>query len=79
MPELDMVKLFSQKQTNAEIKIFTVDKPILINLSEGRNFKGQCSSCNKTSFGWPDWRHVEMWYKNHKCVNGLPTSKNGKR
>lgn len=79
MPELDLIKLFSEKIQNAETKIITVEKPILKNISEGTNFRGECSSCKKTSFRWPDWRHVQMWYKNHKCVNGLPSSKNGKK
>jgi hypothetical protein len=51
----------------------------LKNITTGKNHRGQCTLCNRKSFRWGEWKHVEDWHKNHKCINGLSTSKNGKR
>ena len=28
--------------------------------------------------GSSKWRHVEIWYKNHSCIDGPSNSRNGK-
>lgn len=43
------------------------------------NYRGQCILCNRKSWRWSTWKQVEHWHKHHKCVNGLKTSKNGKK
>jgi hypothetical protein len=51
---------------------------MLENITIGKNHRGQCQLCNKKSFRWQEWKHVQQWYDNHKCINGLKTSRNGK-
>jgi hypothetical protein len=51
----------------------------LLNISVGDNMRGMCVACNKKSFRWAKWIHVEEWHRNHKCVNGALTHKNGYR
>ena len=42
------------------------------------HMRGMCSLCNKKSMRWSKWRHVEIWYKNHSCIDGPLNSRNGK-
>jgi hypothetical protein len=51
----------------------------LLDISVGANMRGMCSACNKKSFRWEKWIHVEEWHRNHKCVDGALTRKNGYR
>lgn len=51
----------------------------LLDISVGNNMRGMCSACNKKSFRWAKWIHIEEWHRNHRCVDGMRTSKNGKR
>mgnify|MGYP000202267281 CR=1 FL=1 len=40
----------------------------LKDISVSQNMRGMCSLCNKKSMRWAKWRHVELWYKNHSCI-----------
>lgn len=50
-----------------------------MDISVGVNMRGMCTTCNKKSFRWAKWIHIEEWHRNHKCVDGALTYKNGYR
>lgn len=49
----------------------------LLNISTDKSFRGMCVECNRKSFHWHKWEHVQMWHANHKCIDGARNSKNG--